>query len=301
MSLPFSRDCPMAMVGSGYFPIANALANLLGRALRGFNAGILTYRTRVPETTIFGALKADPNSVVATDNGLAPNLLPPAITGLARNKSVGELIEELSRNVTLSLFSAEEILVLNDTKATVNTTTNVNIYSYNRQNLILTYVITFVLALIGVVIGGVTYYRNGVSYQNSFSSVMLTTRNPSLDRLTTGHRMGAMPLSDALKNKELKFGLLVDENGEIAGSEDARRFNKHCDHSIKRGRFSWIKLELGYPEFDHRPMQASGDMLCKYDADAFEVQQGQNLKQAFSWENAVADFGKDEVYILYLD
>lgn len=93
-----------------YFPVANAVANLLTGAVRGFFTGIMSYKTRVAETAIFGALKANPYEPHSGVYGLAPILLPPDITALAQNKSVGELVEELSRNVTLSLFSADKVL-----------------------------------------------------------------------------------------------------------------------------------------------------------------------------------------------
>lgn len=92
-----------------YFPITNALADLLGGAIRGYYSGVLSYKTRVSETVIFSAFKAN-SDPWAGMSGLDLVLLSSDITALGRNKSVGELIEELSRNVTLSMFSADKIL-----------------------------------------------------------------------------------------------------------------------------------------------------------------------------------------------
>ncbi|KAK9425359.1 hypothetical protein SUNI508_13095 [Seiridium unicorne] len=205
-----------------YFPIADAVANLLGGSVRGLFTGITSYKTRVSETAIFGALKADTSSQYATNSGLSPGILTFDIKDLAHNKSVGQLIEELSRNVTLSLFSADKILSLDNTTTTVTTTANVNVYSYNRPNLILTYAITFALALLGLIAGCVAYLQNGVSYDNSFSAFMLTTRNKRLDELAKGRSMGAMPLENEVKKTELRFGLLQGDKDGV-NNEGSRR------------------------------------------------------------------------------
>ncbi|KAI5464468.1 hypothetical protein BGZ63DRAFT_503248 [Mariannaea sp. PMI_226] len=207
-----------------YFPIANAISNLLGGAIRGYTTGIMSFNTRVSETAIFGAFRADTKAKQATPSGLAPVLLPPDIKALAQNKSVSELIEELSRNVTLSLFSAEKILSLNENKAVVNTTSGVNMYVYNTRILVLTYAAVWLLSLLGVIVGCVAYFQNGVSYDSSFSTFMLTTRNSLLDKLAIGHSMGSMPLADDIKDRELKFGLLLrDDDGGTMGHDNVRR------------------------------------------------------------------------------
>ncbi|KAK6065248.1 hypothetical protein SCUP515_11304 [Seiridium cupressi] len=198
------------------------VANLLGGSVRGLFTGITSYKTRVSETAIFGALKADTSSQYATNSGLSPAILTSDIKDLAHNKSVGQLIEELSRNVTLSLFSADKILSLDNTITMVTTTANVNVYSYNRQNLILTYAITFALALLGLIAGCVAYLQNGVSYDNSFSAFMLTTRNKRLDELAKGRSMGAMPLENEVKKTELSFGLLQGDKDGF-NNEGSRR------------------------------------------------------------------------------
>jgi hypothetical protein len=101
---------------------------------------------------------------------------------------------------------------LNETEARVNISSYVNVYSYNQHNLIFTYAATCALSLLGVMIGFIALIRNGVSYENSFSAFMLTTRNRRLDELAIGHSMGAMPLDDKLKKEELRFGLLQGGN-----------------------------------------------------------------------------------------
>ncbi|KAL7788105.1 hypothetical protein V8C43DRAFT_288304 [Trichoderma afarasin] len=201
-----------------YFYLADALATLLGGAVRVFDKGIMAYKTRVTDTAIFGALKAE--STNNASSGLLPELLAQDLSALARNKSVGELIEELSRNLTLGVFSLGQVLIHNDTMVRISS--DVNVYSYNRRVLIITYAVVFLGTLIALLIGGAAYLKNGVSHQLSFSAFMSTTRNYQLDELTAGSSMGAMPLRDSIKSTKLQFGFLRNADEE-AGREEAMR------------------------------------------------------------------------------
>ncbi|PKK48525.1 hypothetical protein CI102_7940 [Trichoderma harzianum] len=185
-------------VYDSYFYLADALATLLGGAVRVFGKGIMAFKTRVTDTAIFGALN------VESTKYHSPDLSP----------SVGELIEELSRNITLSVFSLDQMLIQNDTMVRISS--DVNVYSYNRRVLIITYAVVFLGTLIALLIGSVAYFKNGVSHQLSFSTFMSTTRNYQLDELTAGSSMGAMPLRDSIRSTKLQFGFLrnADEGAE---------------------------------------------------------------------------------------
>ena len=93
-----------------YFATANALSNFLTGAIRADHANnVVLQRTRVTESAIFGALNLK-SEVGDSAPGLSSRAITPEIRALARGKTPGELIEELSRNLTLSLFSAEQVL-----------------------------------------------------------------------------------------------------------------------------------------------------------------------------------------------
>lgn len=95
-------------VYDSYFYLADALATLLGGAVRVVGKGIMAFKTHVTDTAIFGALNAE--STNNTGSGLLSSLLAQDLRAMARNKTVGELIEELSRNITLSVFSLDQML-----------------------------------------------------------------------------------------------------------------------------------------------------------------------------------------------
>ncbi|EHK24942.1 uncharacterized protein TRIVIDRAFT_31057 [Trichoderma virens Gv29-8] len=221
-----------------YFYVADALSTLLGGAVRVFLKGVMSYKTRVADTAVFGALKVD-----STDNpssGLLPKSLAPEARALARNKTVGELIEELSRNITLSLFSADQILYQNDTMVKISS--DVNVYSYNRRVLIITYVVVFSGTLIALLIGGAAYFQNGVSHQVSFSAFMSTTRNYRLDELTAGSSMGAMPLRDSIQSTKLQLGFLRNVDEEVGEEEAMRRVGFGLSDQI-------VPLQKGVPYY----------------------------------------------------
>lgn len=80
-----------------------------------------------------------------------------------------------------------------------------------------------------VLVGLRAYIVNGVSCNTSFSGIVSTTRNPTLDALTKGHSMGAQPLSKELSKVELIFGVLRDPNDLI----DVPRLGFGLPHEVK--------------------------------------------------------------------
>ncbi|KAJ4855368.1 uncharacterized protein T069G_10926 [Trichoderma breve] len=225
-------------VYGSYFTLADALANLLGGAVRVIGKGIMAFKTHVTDTAIFGALNAELTN--NTSSGLLPKSLAQDSRALARNKTVGELIEELSRNITLSVFSLDQMLMYNDTMVRISS--DVNVYSYNRRVLIITYAVVFLVTLIALLIGGAAYFKNGVSHQLSFSTFMSTTRNYRLDELTAGSSMGAMPLRDSIKSTKLQFGFLRNADEEADREEAMRRVGFGLSDQI-------VPLQKGVPYY----------------------------------------------------
>jgi hypothetical protein len=133
-------------------------------------------------------------------------------TTLCRNGTLAQAIEDLSHNFTYSLLS------LNGGNATVKVTdlTLRNYYFYGGTTLLAAYMSAVAVAIASVVVGFIALRRNGVSQGTSFSSVLMTTRNPELDRLVTGHCLGSEPLKDEIGKVRLQFG-------EIEGADLRRR------------------------------------------------------------------------------
>lgn len=89
-----------------YYVIANAIVNLLTGAVVA-DQGIYEYKTRLAETALYGALK---EGLYEGTWGIPPGTIANDTKALARNLSMGSLIEELSRNLTLNLFTANQVL-----------------------------------------------------------------------------------------------------------------------------------------------------------------------------------------------
>ncbi|KAK4459662.1 hypothetical protein QBC42DRAFT_299192 [Cladorrhinum samala] len=202
-----------------YFATAGALSNFLTGAIRSDSEGSLIVRqTRITESAIFGALNLK-SEVGDSGPGLSSRVITPEIRALARGKTAGELIEELSRNFTLSLFSVDQVLSMNLTEAVVTVSSQANVYAYASRNLVITYAVTSALSLIAILVGLVSLLRNGVSHEIGFLAFLLTTRNPRLDNFTLDQSMGALPHSEKVKETKLRFGFIRGSNGNMMQPE----------------------------------------------------------------------------------
>ncbi|KAL4908141.1 hypothetical protein BDW74DRAFT_97561 [Aspergillus multicolor] len=129
-------------------------------------------------------------------------------TSLCRNKTLARAIEDLSHNFTYSLLS----LNAGNDRVPVIVSTPRNFYSYSSRNLLLAYAVAVGVTVACVLVGFLALRENGVSQSTSFSSVLLTTRNPDLDQLAIGHCLGADPVAKEIGKVRLRFGELQGED-----------------------------------------------------------------------------------------
>lgn len=120
-------------------------------------------------------------------------------------------LEDLSFNFTLGLLSSPTSS--ESTIVSVEVFTWATRYSYNWKHLVMADGAGILLALYGVCVGSFPYITDGYSASMSFSSIMFTTRNPDLDRLSEGRCLPAMPLGSELGKTKLRCGLLREEGG----------------------------------------------------------------------------------------
>lgn len=96
----------------------------------------------------------------------------------------------------------------------------VSLYNYTAWTLITVYAVSVAIALIMGVIGFVALGRNGMASATSFSSILQTTRNPTLDRYMEGTCLGAGPIPRGLGMLKLRFGEVVAQgSGRTIGEE----------------------------------------------------------------------------------
>ena len=90
---------------TSHYAITQAIANWLTGALQGYDKGLMTYSTRISQTALMGVFETTDGD--SSYGYLAKSLISDDLKKLTRNLTVDKLVEELSRNLTLSLFSAE--------------------------------------------------------------------------------------------------------------------------------------------------------------------------------------------------
>ncbi|KAL1626229.1 hypothetical protein SLS54_003064 [Diplodia seriata] len=147
---------------------------------------------------------------------------------MCRAGSVPRAVEELSRNVSLSLLSSA--LFSNATSADVLVAAPQNYYVYNWRNLLYAYLAAVVVALVCVSVGAHAYGANGYSASSSFSSIVFTTRNAELDRLADGRCLGARPMPREVERTMLRFGVLREEG---VGDGGRRRGVPHVAFGLR--------------------------------------------------------------------
>ena len=83
------------------------------------------------------------------------------------------------------------------------------VYAYNPLNLVISYAVAVAMSALAGVAGLLAAYSNGVIHANSFSTLVATTRNRTLDALFAGESLGAVPVSRNILDRKLRFGRLM--------------------------------------------------------------------------------------------
>lgn len=206
---PYSFQYTGQSLKDGYYVHGQVMSNWLNGVLWGMFQGMVSVRTLIIQTSLYAALKINGQNT-STADGIAEPAIPAAEKALTRGLTMRQLIEELSRNLTLSLFSADRTWSQLGVDITVNVAVNTNIYAYNAANLALAYGLAIAATIVSVIIGLRALMVNGVSHGTSFSSIMCSTRNKTLDNLTMGFSLAAEPLGKEVLDTDLKFGLLSE-------------------------------------------------------------------------------------------
>ncbi|KAH7076758.1 hypothetical protein BKA63DRAFT_565135 [Paraphoma chrysanthemicola] len=219
--------------------ISGSLTILLGGAIAldmvGSDPSLRSVRTNILSTALLGPIANAIGQLknVSTDpqvGGRAEEVhyknfsaLLGADMELAIDRTLADMIEELSRNQTLSLFSSDRLwLPQNATNlTTVTQSLSYTVYEYHPRNLLMTYGIAILFSAFGVALGLRAVWLNGTCHDTSFSSIMCTTRNHYLDDITLGYSLGAAPTPHAVSKVKLRFGELRDVAGDDGGKSRA--------------------------------------------------------------------------------
>jgi hypothetical protein len=114
-------------------------------------------------------------------------------------------------NITLNFMNVNGV---GNTSVLANIPSSTSVYQYNRKPLLLTYGIAVLLISATAVMGLMSLFSNGVESSNTFSQMLVTTRNPRLDIIARGACLGSTSLQNtSLRDVRLRFGKIESENG----------------------------------------------------------------------------------------
>ncbi|KAG0126628.1 hypothetical protein HOY82DRAFT_627217 [Tuber indicum] len=199
---PVSNRQPFAEWKASYAVFAAMGDILVGNITKNRGSGFgglnpVSWDTRILQTTLIGS--SDFASMNITNR---PNDM---YTGpLARG------IEELSRNITLSLLSSDTFGL--PIKSDVLVTRQDNRYLFNERSFWLAYGIAICVAAGAVLAGIVAYFTNGVSLEPNFSTVMATTQSDEMQELVRGVNVDFRELQKVVGGREVRLRKL--QNGD---------------------------------------------------------------------------------------
>lgn len=133
---------------------------------------------------------------------------------LPTSYTVPDLMEELQsvyEDMIITLLSEPSLMVADKASVPCVKSKTENVYNYRRENLWIGYAISVAVTLAFVLIGGYSIWDNGVASDTQFSRIMVTTRNPTIDRLSVGACLGGDPFPKELTQTKLRFGVLLEQ------------------------------------------------------------------------------------------
>lgn len=216
-----------------YWTMFTALLNILATSIsRGSTGSLIGADSVLLQTGIAGCPE-----IANSTSGATTTFANLFSDWMCRAGSVPGAIEDLSHNLTISVLSSA--LLARDTTANVTVHSAATFYSYNWRNLVMAYAVAVAAALLCVGVGFHALFANGYSAGASFSSILLTTRNPDLDRLAQGHCLGARPVTTEVGKTVLRFGVLKSQPyDEVAGGHAA--FGLRDDvRTLRKGEKCW--------------------------------------------------------------
>ena len=164
---------------------------------------------------------------------------------VARNRTLDVLIEELAFNTTISLMMNPRFAPPAPTNITVNQP--YLIYLYSPRNLLLTYGIALPVSLLAVILGLVAFAVNGVSHNNSFSSILGTTGGLHDDismHLNPREQSGALPLDKEVAKRKIAFSA-PRRKARLRGRVRSEKLRAEKGRGIRKGSQSG-RLGFGF-------------------------------------------------------
>ncbi|OCK83676.1 hypothetical protein K432DRAFT_401814 [Lepidopterella palustris CBS 459.81] len=171
-----------------------AAYHAMGSLLRNFLRGEISYESKFPVT------KSDISETRLIDSRTSY----PVQDLMAQVQSVYE-------DMILTLLSEPHMIVASTDSVPCMKSRSVIVFAYHAEGLWIGYAIVVAFAFAFLIVGAWSIYQNGVASDTQFSRIMVTTRNPTIDRLSVGACLGGDPFPPELRKTKLRFGVLLEE------------------------------------------------------------------------------------------
>ncbi|KAF2994717.1 hypothetical protein E8E13_003419 [Curvularia kusanoi] len=193
-----------------------AAYHAMGEVFRGFLGGHVELEPPIP-----GPSYAVVSSDITKTRLVGVDSLPKA--------DFTKVLEDFFGDLVLSLYSAPEMLVVEDTPLQVSRTMWQSSFVYVPERLWMCYAPVIFVTLIVLVFGLFTIWEDGTTFSTGFSRILVTTRNTTLDDISRGACLGNDPFPMELMHTRLKFGVLSEgSENEYMGSEGFQ----HCAFGV---------------------------------------------------------------------
>lgn len=172
----------------------------LNALIRNFLRGEISYEHPDNEAPYF-----------LTKSDISETRLMEAKTSYAVSNLMDE-IPEVYEDILVTLMSEPHLVVAQKLSVPCVKSRTVNVYVYHREGLWIGYAIAVGITFGFCIVGAWSIYQNGVASDTQFSRIMVTTRNPTIDRLSVGACLGGDPFPKELRETKLRFGVLLEED-----------------------------------------------------------------------------------------
>lgn len=179
-----------------------------------------------------GTISRDPREIIRSNTNLAsiPTLVHDYTgqMGVGQedpyipNLKLGPLLEELSRNISISLISQQRLDTTAIAITTCATYKTLTVWIFHPSPLVFSYSLALIASILSLIVGGQALFASGVARDKSFSSIVRSTRNQDLDLLSTGEEDLALPLPQCIGKQRLRFSGLSTGLSGVEGVQRKR-------------------------------------------------------------------------------
>lgn len=125
------------------------------------------------QTPVIGSRDFQPYFAESASSPLQP---------FATDRTIPEVIEELSKNITLSFFASRAHRSPNAVSTSAMITTSTMIYQYNQVALLVSYGFALLVTIASILIGIVAYQRNGGERGLAYSAIVHAARDSEKEK-----------------------------------------------------------------------------------------------------------------------